>query len=261
MKIHRRKLTKANQSTLVGGLLFLMFASLPFTDFVGSAQEEEKKTTDALQVLANQDLTELKQKIIKQQQTLLLGADIAPAEKLHMAFQGTIILGDSIAAAIDEYDILGEEVVLARRGLRTDNCDELIHTAIQTAPRVLFLALGMNDLEYCKGDTKRFERQYSTLIDNLQTALPDTLIYINAILPTDDSAAQKVSVYAEYKAFNEALKTLCEQKGATYIDNAFILQDMEKKYEFDGIHPKYDYYAKWVQNMAMTAGLMKGDAS
>ena len=140
------------------------------------------------------------------------------SQPLSLRFQNALIMGDSLAEAFGDYQLVSSSNLLATRGRRTDNIDQEIATAISLAPRTIFLSYGMNDLEYCRGNAQRFIRQYKKQIHKLKEALPDTKIFINSLIPMDAAAIAQVPVYARYKEFNEALKQMCEEEQITYID-------------------------------------------
>ena len=130
-------------------------------------------------------------------------------------------MGDSLAEAFGDYQLVSSSNLLATRGRRTDNIDQEIATAISLAPRTIFLSYGMNDLEYCRGNAQRFIRQYKKQIQE----------------------------------FNEALKQMCEEEQITYIDNTALMDWSPAVYEIDGVHPKYSYYPIWLAHMANEAGI------
>lgn len=175
--------------------------------------------------------------------------------QIRQAFQGTVILGDSITESIVEYGFLDTDVVVSKRGLSVDHADEQIETAIGLHPGTIFMAFGSNDLEEYGEDSAAFTAAYKKQIQKLQEALPDVPIYINGILPILQSAIDETPALGYYPQYNEALQALCEEMGCTFIDNSFITENNEDMYEPDGEHVVLDFYPKWLTYMAETAGL------
>lgn len=169
-------------------------------------------------------------------------------------FQGTVIVGDSITESIAEYGFLDTSIVVAKLGLRIDAADEQISTAISLNPSVFFLSFGANDLEIYNGDSSAFIAAYKEKIDQIKAALPETPIYINSILPIQQSAIDQNPALAYYDSFNQALASFCEESGCTFIDDSFLVD--ENMYEPDGEHMVYSYYPKWLTYMAERAGLV-----
>ena len=180
--------------------------------------------------------------------------DILTDVQIKQAFQGTVIVGDSITESIAEYGFLDTSIVVAKLGLRIDAADEQISTAISLNPSVFFLSFGANDLEIYNGDSSAFIAAYKEKIDQIKAALPDTPIYINSILPIQQSAIDLSPSLAYYDSFNQALSAFCEESGCTFIDDSFLVD--ENMYEPDGEHMVYSYYPKWLTYMAERAGLV-----
>ncbi len=180
--------------------------------------------------------------------------DILTDVQIKQAFQGCVIVGDSITESIAEYGFLDTSIVVAKLGLRIDAADEQINTAISLNPRVFFLSFGANDLEIYNGNAQGFIDAYRVKIELIQKSLPNTPIYINSILPIEQSAINASPALAYYDSFNQALKAFCEETGCTFIDDTFLVD--ESMYEPDGEHMVYNYYPKWLTYMAERAGLV-----
>lgn len=180
--------------------------------------------------------------------------DILTDVQIKQVFQGTVIVGDSITESIAEYGFLDTSIVVAKLGLRIDAADEQISTAISLNPSVFFLSFGANDLEIYNGDSSAFIAAYKEKIDQIKAALPETPIYINSILPIQQSEIDQNPALAYYDSFNQALASFCEESGCTFIDDSFLVD--ENMYEPDGEHMVYSYYPKWLTYMAERAGLV-----
>ena len=180
--------------------------------------------------------------------------DILTDVQIKQVFQGTVIVGDSITESIAEYGFLDTSIVVAKLGLRIDAADEQISTAISLNPSVFFLSFGANDLEIYNGDSSAFIAAYKEKIDQIKAALPETPIYINSILPIQQSAIDQNPALAYYDSFNQALASFCEESGCTFIDDSFLVD--ENMYAPDGEHMVYSYYPKWLTYMAERAGLV-----
>lgn len=170
-------------------------------------------------------------------------------------FQGTVIIGDSITESLIGYEFLSTDVVVAKLGLSIAGADEQIDTAIGLAPSTIFMSFGTNDLETYISDVDAFIDAYRVQVKKLQAALPDSPIYINGILPIQQSTIDMHPSLGYYPQYNEALQDFCQEMGLTFIDNSFILESGENMYEPDGEHVVMAYYPKWLTNMAETAGL------
>ena len=220
-----------------------------------------------LQALENSDISQIEKQLreLEQGSKALQDSDIQETIakdnmtlsniELKQAFQGSVIIGDSITESIVEYGFLDTDVVISKRGLSVADASEQIETAIGLHPRNIFMAFGSNDLELYGSDSQAFIDSYRTQLKKLQEALPDSPIYINGILPIQQATIDAVPALGFYPEYNEGLKKLCQEMNCTYIDNAFIVQDNDNMYEPDGEHVVSDYYPKWLTYMAKTAGL------
>mgnify|MGYP002230555209 CR=1 FL=1 len=118
----------------------------------------------------------------------------------------------------------------------------------QSESKRIFLSFGANDLEIYNGDSSAFIDAYRVKVKQIQNALPDTAIYINSILPIQQSAIDQSPALAYYDSFNQALRDFCDEMGCTFIDDTFLVD--ESMYEPDGEHMVYNYYPKWLTYMA-----------
>lgn len=171
-------------------------------------------------------------------------------------FANVLLLGDSITQGLYEYEVLSESHVKADRGTAIYQTDgEKVRRHVAAAkdikPQVLFMCYGMNDVEEIR--TEQFIEAYRSVVKELKEALPDTKIYINSVLPVNESALKRVKGFENIPEYNEALKVFCEEEGLTFVDNTSLVD--EKSYDQDGIHMKPDFYKKWVDHMAEAADL------
>ena len=157
-------------------------------------------------------------------------------------FTGAVIVGDSITEGFTEYDILNTSSVVAKIGVHLDELDEQIKQVKKLSPGIIFLSLGMNDVEHTNGDA-----------DELKKSVPGAHIFVNAIFPVQEKAVKEKPVFAEIENFNEKLKELCDKKRIAFIDSSDLMSD--EYYEQDGIHFKASFYPVWAEKMAEVAGL------
>ena len=150
-------------------------------------------------------------------------------------FTGAVIVGDSITEGFTEYDILNTSSVVAKIGVHLDELDEQIKQVKKLSPGIIFLSLGMNDVEHTNGDADEFVKQYGAVVDE------------------QEKAVKEKPVFAEIENFNEKLKELCDKKRIAFIDSSDLMSD--EYYEQDGIHFKASFYPVWAEKMAEVAGL------
>lgn len=168
-------------------------------------------------------------------------------------FTGAVIVGDSITEGFTEYDVLNASSVVAKIGVHLDELDEQIKQVKELSPGIIFLALGMNDIEHTNGDADEFSKQYGAVVDKLKKDVPGAHIFVNAIFPVQEKAVKEKPVFTEIENYNEELKALCDKKQIGFIDNSDLVSD--EYYEQDGIHFKSAFYPVWAEKMAEVAGL------
>lgn len=101
-------------------------------------------------------------------------------------FTGAVIVGDSITEGFTEYDILNTSSVVAKIGVHLDELDEQIKQVKKLSPGIIFLSLGMNDVEHTNGDADEFVKQYGAVVDELKKSVPGAHIFVNAIFPVQE---------------------------------------------------------------------------
>jgi len=153
----------------------------------------------------------------------------------------------------DGIEELDTSKVVAEKGMHLDQTGDLIRTAAELKPEVLFLALGLNDISGTDGDTDAFIEKYKAVLANVREQMPDAVLYINCVLPVSAQKEEEEPVYAKIPDYNTALKAMCDEEGITFIDNTEIVKD--EYYEQDGEHMKAEYYPIWAEHMAEVAGI------
>ena len=153
----------------------------------------------------------------------------------------------------DGIEELDTSKVVAEKGMHLDQTGDLIRTAAELKPEVLFLALGLNDISGTDGDTDAFIEKYKAVLANVREQMPDAVLYINCVLPVSTQKEEEEPVYAKIPDYNTALKAMCDEEGITFIDNTEIVKD--EYYEQDGEHMKAEYYPIWAEHMAEVAGI------
>lgn len=175
--------------------------------------------------------------------------------ELRPVFKDSIFAGDSIVEDIKAYSYLSEERLVYKRGVSVAFPGDMADRIIAKKPKYLFLTFGLNDLSSEPDDPDAFAKGYSAFTDQLQTALPDTKIYVNSILPIQQFAIDAEPYLAAQPDFNKALQAMCETKGIHFIDNTTLIEGHDELYTFDGMHPEPEYYPMWLTHMANEAEL------
>lgn len=166
-------------------------------------------------------------------------------------FNSSVIMGDSRAEGLIEYDILSSSSVIAKKGRTTLKAMDDVSTVVDLAPSNIIMTYGMNDLTMYNNPSD-FIKSYEKLIKDVQNNLPQSKIYITSIFPVQEKAIRKNSKFNNLEKFNIELKNMCANLGIKFIDVGSL---DSKYYEPDGIHFKLNAYPTWLNSIAKGANL------
>lgn len=199
--------------------------------------------------LESKNVIELERKINS------IGKEGSEKRDFKSIFSNSVIMGDSISEGLTGYGILNKSSVVAVKGRNTSTAMKDIPTTINLQPSNVFLTYGMNDIAYFSGNIENFIKQYNKMVVEIKNALPQTNIYITGILPVQQKAIAKQSVYSKLNQFNDALRVMCQENGLTFVETQHLLSENSKYYEPDGIHLKFGFYSIWLNELAKAANL------
>ena len=162
-------------------------------------------------------------------------------------------LGDSITDGGEWHELFpGYRTV--NRGISSDNTFGVLnrlHEVIRHKPAKLFILIGINDI--ARGiPNDVILRNYQLMLQRLQQETPGTRIYVQSVLPTNNSFTQFKNHQNKTAAIlevNEALKKMCTERGIVFVDlyNAFVNENgkLHERYTNDGLHLTGEGYLKW----------------
>ena len=243
---------------------FLVLALLVGVWFAHGRADEKKTEPEGgfpavawIEAQENADVNKIEVKLEQKEAAEQQLSDPGNPDKgtLKERFAGAVLVGDSVATGFLDYESLDATEIVALRGLRTDSAGPEIEKALSLAPKVLFLSIGLNDLEYCRGDSRLFIRHYEERLTEIRAQAPDLPVYINGILPVLPEAVEKKPALQNVDTFNQALRDMCKKWNLTYIDNSELLQDHADWYQKDAVHLKSTPYPLWLERMEEAAGL------
>ena len=184
-------------------------------------------------------------------------------------FADAAFLGDSLTAGfcVNEYNIdVGGALVCGYEGISPntvvnratvtspDRGEEVPLDVLAAAqPAKLYILIGTNALVQ-PGNDDSFLAYYGKMLDDLRTALPNTVFYVQSVLPaTQEKAADSLSGLAPDRlaVINAAIQQLCAERGCYYLDLSAEFAD-DAGYlstEFsqpDGVHLTVSGYSRWV---------------
>lgn len=170
-----------------------------------------------------------------------------------------VFVGDSITDMGEWAEIFGS-TDYKNRGIQGDNIkgvNDRIDNIAKQIPAKIFLLVGTNDLTNNTFDNGLIEN-YRNIIKNIKKASPETDIYVQSVLPVNDSfwVMGGISELAGRKQtnevtveFNKELKSISEQEDVTYINlfDSFTNEDgnLKESLTIDGLHLSGEGYSLW----------------
>lgn len=226
--VHMRRRAAAQQ-TINAGISYLKSQEAVDLSSVKAdirAVEEQKKQEE-------------KDEVIKQ-----LSAD---PSSVWTHFGSAVIMGDSRAVGFSYYGCLPESQVFAAGGNTIRNIKDSLTQIKALDPSEIFLCFGLNDVGIRYWDTPdAYAAEYKTVLQQLQSALPDTKIYVSSILPAQEVAIQNTdSIYAEIPDYSKAVKAMVQENGYGWVDMDEIASQHADMYDEDGIHLHREFYPYW----------------
>ncbi|MBR5328826.1 MAG: hypothetical protein IKV45_01320 [Firmicutes bacterium] len=167
-------------------------------------------------------------------------------------FENAVIVGDSLTKGCTNYNYLNDAIIIAKAGISIRNCDDLIDRAINSAAPAIFICFGANDIGYYGQNVDQYIEEYKGVIQRIQKELPYTVIYVQGILPVADRITGSNQKYLSL--YCEEMEKMAKETGTFYFDSGFILKRMPHLYDQDGIHPKIDFYPRWLTYLGDIAG-------
>lgn len=113
-------------------------------------------------------------------------------------------------------------------------------------PRKVFLMAGLNGLG--EQSASEFESAYCALVDSIQSAVPEAVLYIENILPVNDD------VYLNKKVINanRIIQKIAEERKLTYVDLYSLYavnSELPTDVTHDGVHLKTEAYDLWYESV------------
>lgn len=169
-----------------------------------------------------------------------------------------IFLGNSITAGTDWAELLGNSHC-RNRGISGDITYGILarlDEVTEGQPAKVFLLIGINDIQHNTPDSIIIAN-YRKIVQTIKTASPRTRIYVQTLLPTNNTFTQFKNHYNKDEhiaAVNEGIRKIAAEEQITCIELNKAFQDAEgkldKKLTMDGLHLNAAGYKLW-------AGILK----
>jgi lysophospholipase L1-like esterase len=158
-----------------------------------------------------------------------------------------VFLGDSLIARCNWNELFGNDKII-NRGIDSDTTFGVLNRMKQITdknPKSIFIMIGINDIKNNVDLTESIS-DYEKILLTIRKDSPDTTIYIQSILPVNESLQSCRN--SNIVAFNTQLKSLSQKHDAHYVDlyqlysiNNSLLPNVT----YDGIHLNGNGYTIW----------------
>ncbi|AEG61862.1 GDSL-type esterase/lipase family protein [Desulforamulus ruminis] len=160
-------------------------------------------------------------------------------ENKYLQYEGGVIvlLGDSLTEFFP-LDELRKRYNIINRGIRMDavaDADSRLKASVLDAkPQTVLIMLGTNDVCAYWLEPEEVVKRYRSLLERIQTELPETKIVVQSVLLTRDAN------YNNYiRPINDGLVNLCREMNIAFLDHNPGLIEGDRlgaKFTTDGIH-------------------------
>jgi lysophospholipase L1-like esterase len=168
--------------------------------------------------------------------------EVAPIQEGAIVF-----LGDSLTDYCN-WEELFQNSKISNRGINGDKINgvmQRLDSIVATKPSKIFLLIGINDLDEEK-PLNEIAAAYKNLVSQIKEILPETKIYLQSLLPTDNRERLKNNKIVQ---LNQQIAALAKDSNLTYIDlySPFVTEKnkLNPIYTFDGLHLNGAGYLVW----------------
>lgn len=236
----------AGAEILLAAVLLIVYAALTARSPADPLQDGIRH----LKELESKDLTAIEREVKLIRQEARAKAIAEGSLSVWAQFDDYVIFGDSRTVGFYFYEFLDQQRIIADGGLTIADLASHMDQIRLLNPSSLFLCTGLNDVSIGYWPTPEdYVEAYEELMQQLMSELPDTHIYINSIFPAKDPAFDLSEDWRKIPEYNTAVRTWCEEKGYSYIDNTQVFEDHQDLYDSDGIHFAREFYQYWAANM------------
>jgi len=165
-------------------------------------------------------------------------------------YADAVLVGDSRVVGFSYYGFLPEGRVLAELGATILGVSGRIGAMRSLDPAYVILSFGANDLvSYLWPTGPEYAARYGQVVAELKEALPDAMIVVNSIPAIRESSLHTQEIYYRVPEFNDALRQMCAETGAVFVDNDAVADAHTEMYAGDGIHFAPGFYPYWGANI------------
>lgn len=168
-----------------------------------------------------------------------------------------VFLGNSLTEG-GQWEKYFPEAAPVNRGISGDNTEGMLNRIDEIAeshPRFLFILAGINDISQ-NLPNKQIIKQYRSIIKQVKEESPNTVIYIQSLLPINNNFARYKRLIGKEKQIgklNKELKKLASKERVSFLNINPLYMDaqgkLDPKYTNDGLHLTETSYNIWVNEL------------
>lgn len=138
-------------------------------------------------------------------------------------FSNSAMLGNSLAQGMQLYSGLDEMTFYAYQSITVKTAGSYVEQFCQHSYDKIYIEYGVNEIYMSPED---FTAAYGKIVDRIKEAMPDADVYVMAITPVTKARSDEGNfTMARVNALNDALYTMCAEKGCWYLDCCAPLED------------------------------------
>lgn len=165
--------------------------------------------------------------------------------------EAIVFVGDSLTQRNQWQEFFPYRTVL-NRGIDSDRSLGVLRRLddiISLTPTMIFLMVGINDLND-KRDMDSILANYEAIVNRIKSGLPYTKLYIQGLLPVNNSVFSHPVNNDDVKSLNIMLAHLAEKHTVKFIDiypHVLKKNELNAEYTIDGCHLSGQGYLAWVE--------------
>ncbi|MEL7246167.1 MAG: GDSL-type esterase/lipase family protein [Cyanobacteria bacterium J06573_2] len=162
-----------------------------------------------------------------------------------------LFLGDSLTDEGEWTELLRNKNII-NRGISGDTTRRILNrldAVVNTKPKQIFLMVGINDFVNEKKSIEQVLDKYKIILEELKNKIPQTEVFIQSVLPVNNSFTYFLQDNQKVIKFNLKLQELAKEFDYKYIDIFSNLADLDNQldanYTTDGVHLNGKAYLIW----------------
>lgn len=184
-------------------------------------------------------------------QTQYYFSQMAQFQNLPTSKEDIILLGDSLTDQ-GKWDELLKNIHVKNRGISGDTTDGVLNRLDQIVagqPKKIFILIGANDFWQEKKPIADVLLNYKLILDTFRQKLPNTKVYVQSLLPVNNTNFDMPLDNSMLYEFNQQLEQLVKDYPVQYINlyPHFINKEnqLDLQYTSDGVHLSVLGYLVW----------------